>query len=881
MKLLVIDGNSIVNRTFYGLQPLSTQDGTPTHAIFGFLNIVDRLIADFEPDALCVAFDRREPTFRHLAYDNYKAQRKGMPEDLAVQIPLLKDALDAMNIPRYELAGWEADDLIGTISRRCDAAGWHCTIVTGDKDALQLITAHTSVNLISSRMGKTATNEIDPAVFREQYGFEPPFLVDLKALMGDASDNIPGVKGVGEKTAFALLHEFGSLKTIYQNLDAPTLKPAVRKKLVEGEARAKLSYDLATIHCDAPFDFKPEDARRKPFNNSILYQLFTKLEFSKLIDKFGLTPEQGDAPAVTDCTNTHDFQLISDTSQLDSIRHTWETAAFVAVLPLPNLRGVATALADHVLIFLDDQTEGYTDFLHALFSPKVKKIAHQVKDIMHLLLENNLPIEGFIFDTALAAYLLAPTDGSYDLELLARTYFDKTLPSAKKTYLAKDAFAPIMDQTGAMTALADHADLIPSLYETLAPRLDEFGMRTLYDTVEFPLCPVLAEMEVSGFLIDRTALSAFGTTLKARILEMQSEIYAQAGETFNINSTQQLSHILFETLGLPSGKKTKTGFSTGIEVLEKLKGTHPIIDALIEYRQITKLNSTYVDGLDKVIGPDGRIHTSFQNTVTATGRLSSTEPNLQNIPIRTPLGAQLRHMFVAPSGQKLVDADYSQIELRLLAHIAKDQDMLAAFQSGTDIHTMTASQVFSCPPDEVTPQMRRNAKAVNFGIVYGISAFSLSQDIAVTKKEADDYIQRYFATYAGVRDYMDHVVLQAKQDGYVRTLLGRRRWLPELTSSHYTTRSFGERVALNMPIQGTAADIMKLAMIRVHTRLHKEKLHAKLVLQIHDELIVECPDSETEHVKKLLTEEMEGAVSFSVPLEAVATAGQSWAEAKE
>lgn len=888
MKLLAIDGNSIVNRAYFGIRPLNNKAGFPTHAIYGFLNILRRIVEETLPDALCVCFDRREPTFRHEAYEGYKAHRTGMPEELAVQIPKLKEVLDAMNIPRFELAGWEADDLLGTIAARCEAAGHGCIIATGDKDALQLISEDTYVYLVSTSKGQTVTREMDPMKFREAYGFEPQAIVDLKALMGDSSDNIPGVKGIGEKTGMDLIQRYGSVTRIYEELETLEAKPAVLKKLAEGREEAKLSYELATIRRDAPLELDFEKTLRKPVNQSVLYQLFLELEFTRLIQEMGLHAPQGDHPrAGEDCViSTCHMEEVTVPERALELLALWEAAEHVTLLALPDLSAVAVEWEERTALLFQDKLPNYRTVLEGLFSPRVKKVSHEVKELMRGLLEEKLSAEGFIFDTALAAYLLAPTDGSYHLERLAVQYFPQELAQSgrdvlpAKAYLAPDAFSPLGDRTAALGALASHCAWIEALYGLLKGRLRDLGLHTLYETVELPLCRVLAEMELEGFLVDRDALEDFGLHLKERIDEIQKEILALAGETFNINSTQQLGVILFERLGLPPVKRTKTGYSTSVEVLEKLQGMHPIIDHIMEYRQLTKLNSTYVEGLGKVIGPDGRIHTCFQNTVTATGRLSSTEPNLQNIPVRTTLGAKMRYMFVAPPGCVLVDADYSQIELRLLAHIAGDEAMLEAFRSGADIHTSTAAQVFSVPAGEVTGEMRRRAKAVNFGIVYGISEFSLAQDIGVTRREAGEYMERYFETYQGVRAYMYDIVKKARQDGYVQTLMGRRRWLPELASSNYNLRSFGERVALNMPIQGTAADIMKVAMIRVRDRLLREGLGAKLVLQVHDELIVECPEGEASQVQALLREEMEGAARLSIPLMAEAAAGKSWGEAK-
>ena len=881
MKLMVIDGNSLINRAFYGIRMLTTKDGQPTNAVYGFVNILLKLLDEEKPDALCVTFDRKAPTFRHLAYEGYKAQRKGMPDELAAQLPVLKDVLAAMNIPRYELDGWEADDLIGTIAARDTAAGWETVIVTGDKDSLQLVTDSTRVKLVSTRMGQTTTKEMTPETFREAYGFDPVHIVDLKALMGDTSDNIPGVKGIGEKTAMDLIQRYQSVEAIYADVEGVEAKPAVKKKLAEGEEQARMSYDLATIRCDAPIDFSPEDARRREPDGPALYELFLALEFNKLIDKMGLSGGPAAGRADKPAAGAVRQERVTDRVRMEELVEQWRREPWVAVLALPSLDVVAVAWdgGARAALCAADRLEGYNELLRALFSGEIQKVSHNVKDLMHLLLDEGLSTDGFCFDTALAAYLLSPTDGSYELEKLGITYFNQEFPKAKE-YLAPDAFGPLADPAGPAEAMCAHAALAAALYRALAPKLEELDMHELYYGLELPLCPVLAEMERAGMLVDRRALADFGILLDGRIQADEALIYELAGEEFNINSTQQFGRILFDKLGLPPVKKTKTGYSTNADVLEKLRDKHPIVEAVLDYRQLAKLKSTYVDGLTKVIAADGRIHTSFQNTVTATGRLSSTEPNLQNIPVRTELGAELRKMFVAPAGRVLVDADYSQIELRLLAHIAGDEHMIAAFRTGEDIHTVTASQVFGVPPEQVTHEMRRRAKAVNFGIVYGISDFSLSQDIGVTRAEAKAYMEKYFEKYSGVHTYMTQVVERAKADGYVSTLMGRRRWLPELKSSNFNLRSFGERVALNMPIQGTAADLIKKAMLRVDGRLRREGLEARLVLQVHDELIVECPEGEAEQVQRLLAEEMEHVAELAVPLTAEAHAGKSWAEAK-
>ena len=849
MKLMILDGNSIINRAFYGIRMLNAPDGTPTNAVYGFLSTFRRVFDLAQPQAVCVAFDVHAPTFRHEQYALYKAQRKPMPEELAVQMPLLKQTLDYMGVRRLELAGWEADDLLGTVARRCEAAGWTCDVVTGDKDSLQLITDSTHVFNVKTRMGQTDTIEYTPERFREEYGFDPIRMIDLKALMGDSSDNIPGVPGIGEKTAKDLLVRFGTVADIYRDLDALDIKPGVRKKLTEGRESAQLSFDLATIRTDAPIDFALESAVWDHDYQPELYDWFRRLNFTSLSEKWGLQPADG-VSAPSSALPTVD---VADSAALRALEQAVTAAPYVAVLA-PDGLDTLTLCDGKACYALSWAQLGddYNAFLRLLFSARVRKAGHNIKDLMRALLDEGLPTDGFVFDTALAAYLLDATAGSYDLPRLAQTYLGEELPDVQSVWA-----------------------LQPVLHE----KMDAQAMLPLYTDVELPLCPVLARMEQAGFLVDRKALYDFGESLTSSIEQLQQSIWALAGEPFNIQSPKQLGNVLFERLMLPAGKKTKTGWSTNAAVLDKLRGKHPIVEQILDYRTLTKLKSTYADGLLKEISADGRIHTNFQMTVTATGRLSSTEPNLQNIPVRRELGAQIRRMFVASPGKVLVDADYSQIELRLLAHIANDETMIAAFRSGEDIHAVTASQVFGVPLAEVTPLQRSHAKAVNFGIVYGISAFSLAQDIGVFQNEAKAYMDSYFAKYHGVRTYMTRVVEQAKADGYVTTLFGRRRDLPELKSSNFNLRSFGERVSLNMPIQGTAADIIKAAMVRVDARMRAEKLQARLLLQVHDELIVECPAEEAETVKTILTEEMEHVVDYRVPLLVDAKIGASWAEA--
>ena len=852
MKLMILDGNSIVNRAFYGVRPLTAPDGTPTNAVFGFLNILQRMLDEQTPDAVCVCFDMKAPTFRHKAYEGYKAQRKGMPEELAAQMPVLKETLDAMGIRRYEQEGYEADDILGTASRVCAEAGWDCVVVTGDKDSLQLITDSTTVCNVKSRMGQTETIHYTPEVFREEYGFAPPLMVDLKALMGDSSDNIPGVPGIGEKTALDLIRRYGTLDNIYANLDALDIKDGVRKKLAAGEESARKSYWLATILCQVPMHFAPEENLWNRNYRDGLYAQLKRLGFQKFIERWGLT----ESAETRQSAGSEQLARvdIADPAQAQTLITAIREADLLAVAFSGSLDSLE--LCDGKQVYLADWSrcgdDAWKELLTLVFSPKKKKIGHHIKDMMRVLKQEGLSAAGFVFDTALAAYLLDANENDY------------ALPRVSMRYLGAER---------------EGTEAIFALYPVLQEQMKNLGMEKLYQEIELPLCEVLADMEQAGFYVDRKALYEFGESLNGDIARLQESIWQHAGHEFNINSPKQLGEVLFEELMLPSGKKTKTGWSTNVDVLEKLRGKHPIVDEVLEYRTLTKLKSTYADGLLKVIAEDGRIHSSFQMTVTATGRLSSTEPNLQNIPIRKKLGAEIRKMFVAGPGMVLVDADYSQIELRLLAHISGDKAMQEAFLSGEDFHTVTASRVFGIPVEEVTPLLRSRAKAVNFGIVYGISAFSLAQDIGVFPNEAKAYMDAYLDKYHGVRDYMKQIVNKAKQDGYVDTLFGRRRYLPELKSSNFNVRSFGERVALNMPVQGTAADVIKLAMVNVAKKLKEQKLQARLILQVHDELIVECPESEAETVRALLKSEMENAVHFSVPLTAEAHIGHSWAEA--
>ena len=845
MKLMILDGNSVINRAFFGVKPLTTREGLYTHAIYGFLNILERMEKEEQPEAVCVAFDLHGPTFRHLQYDGYKATRHGMPEELAMQMPLMKEVLKAMNIPIYACQGWEADDVIGTVGRICSNNGWECVIVTGDRDSLQLIDEHVHVKLVITKAGQTSATLYTEEKFREEYGFEPKKLIDLKALMGDSSDNIPGVKGIGEKTAKALLEKFGSLDGVYENLEDPAIKPKQRENLVTYKDNAYLSYDLATIRPEAPIDFEPKDAIVQPYNRPELYKLFQRLEFVRLIDRYGLRGAELEAEHEKVSVKKQE-SLPKVDSMPDSVRKCAVYLAGDGSLGLAWENGVCC------LTPMEARMGGFD-----LTGKEL--ILHDSKTTRHRLEEMGIAAGNCVFDTALAAYDLNPSQSDYPVSKLATNFLGVSVED-------EDASAC--------------AEAVWNLQQPLAEELDKNGMTGLYNEIELPLCDVLYKMEKRGIAVDEAQLQQFGQMLSERIDDCEKLIYSYSDSVFNINSTKQLGELLFDKLGLPPVKKTKTGYSTNADVLEKLKSKHPIIPAIMDYRMLTKLKSTYADGLMKVICADGRIRTTFQNLVTATGRLSSTEPNLQNIPVRTDLGAEIRKMFVPKAGCVLVDADYSQIELRVLAHIAGDKAMQEAFCGGLDIHTATAAQVFGVPMESVTSLQRRHAKAVNFGIVYGISEFSLAEDIGVSRWEAKEYIESYLANYAGVRTYMKQVVEDARESGYTQTLYGRRRYIPELKSSNFNIRSGAERITLNTPIQGTAADLIKLAMIRVEKALNENFPAAQLLLQVHDELIVECPEAIAEEVAALVSREMESIAALNVPLTAEAKWGKSWYDAK-
>ncbi len=870
-KLLIIDGNSILNRAYYGIRMLTAPDGTPTNAVYGFLNILFKNLEEDTPDYLCVAFDVKEKTFRHKMYDLYKAQRKPAPDDFLVQIPIIKEVLSAMNCVCLEMPGYEADDIIGTVSRLCEEKNVECSILTGDKDDLQLASHKTKIKLVITRMGATTTTVYGKDEVLEKYSVTPTEFIDVKALMGDSSDNIPGVKGIGEKTAFSLIEKCKSIENLYKSLDSLELTPSVRKKLEDGKEDAVLSRKLSKIDRNVPMDLDIENCVVKEFDNEKLYEIFTRLNFKSFLSKLDIKTKE--MPSVS-------FEGESKKVSED------ELLKIIAPLREMVYKIYKTDLGIDLAITTDKKDFYYTEnisfgTLKQIFEDeKIKKIGFDTKEDIILLKENGIDYLGLSFDVSIGAYILEPSRNSYDIEGLSFDFLGYTLkssePEAENGQLSFDFGKkdPPKDAAAELFAICE-------LKELFAKKLRENGQEKLYYEIELPLVKVLADMQHTGVFVDKDALIHFGEGLKTEILGLEAGIYDLAGREFNINSPKQLGEILFVDLELPHGKKTKTGYSTNAEVLKKLWGVHPIIEKILEYRSLTKLQSTYVDGLLSVIDEKtGRIHSNFKQTVTATGRISSTEPNLQNIPVRTERGREMRRMFVAEGDKTLIDADYSQIELRVLAHIAADGNMQNAFICGKDIHTQTASQVFKVPLEEVTPAMRSGAKAVNFGIVYGIGEFSLSQDLSISIKEAKAYIDSYLKTYPAIHDYMKNIVDEGREKGYVTTLLGRRRYIPELRASNKITQGFGERVAMNAPIQGTAADIIKIAMVNVYKRLKKEGLKSKLILQVHDELIVEAEQGEEELVTRLLTKEMEKAIELTVPLKVDCNKGKTWYETK-
>lgn len=845
MKLLAIDGNSIINRAFYGIRLLTTKDGRFTNAVYGFINILNRLREAEQPDGIAVAFDLKKPTFRHLKYAEYKAGRHATPPELLEQFAPLKDWLRAMGYTVIECEGYEADDILGTLAEACEKSGNECVIATGDKDSLQLIGDRVRVVLSATRMGAPEIISYDKAALFEKYGLTPEQMIDLKALMGDSSDNIPGVAGVGEKTATDLIKRFGNIDYIYEHLDELDIKAGVKAKLEAGRESAFFSRWLGTICKEVPIDNEPAHYISEPCDEVAVATIMTELEFFGLMEKMGISPAVRTAKAEIKCTEKN---VLSAEEFLASAHER------VDLISLDGGFGVCGNCSAALLT----EEQGFS----LLADPKVKKRVYDYKNLYKAAVFKGIVPENVTFDIMLAGYLCNPSASSYELDRLAGEY-----GVSAEGICSDEALTP--------------AVLASLVADALEKELEKTQQDALLRDIELPLAAVLGDMELTGILLDSEALKLHGEELGRRIAELEAEIFELVGYQFNLNSPKQLGVALFEHLGLPAKKKTKSGYSTNAEVLEELRNAHPAVGMIIKYRGLAKLKSTYCDSLLETVAEDGRIHSTFNQTETRTGRISSLEPNLQNIPVRTDEGKIFRKFFIADSGKVLLDADYSQIELRVLAHMADDKVMCEAFGSGEDIHTSTAAQVFGLPVDMVTPLMRSRAKAVNFGIVYGIGAFSLAKDIGVSNKEAKSYIDNYLNTFRGVDRFMTEGIEKAKELGFVTTLFGRRRYLPELSSSNHMLRSFGERVARNAPIQGTAADIIKIAMVNVFARLKKEELNAKLILQVHDELIIEAAEKDAERAAVILKEEMEKAVTLKVALTADVGVGKSWYEAKD
>ena len=873
-KIVLIDGHSILNRAFFGVPPLTNSEGLHTNAVYGFLNIMFKILDEEKPDYLTVAFDRSEPTFRHQMFDAYKGTRKPMAQELREQVPVMKEVLQAMGIKIMEMPGYEADDLLGTIAGMAEAQGMDVSIISGDRDLLQLATEKVKIRIPKTKRTGTEIEDYYATDVVERYQVTPKEFIDVKALMGDSSDNIPGVPGIGEKTATNLIVAYKSIENAYAHLEEITPKRA-KTNLEEHYDMAQMSKTLATIEVHAPIEFDMEAAKLTDLYTPEAYVYMKRLEFKNMLTRFSDDMSQNDLEKY--------FHVYHE---LDEIQNFFDgfsakEAAVSFFEEAGTVYGLAVAKSNQNVVYLtcggfvtegylEEQVQKLCDGLDTLITPDLKGLLKHVR----------VPETKNCIDTTIAAYLLNPLKNEYTYDDLARDILGLMVPSKldllgklkiKKAAEEKPEALELMVCYEAYTCIAAKNQLLE--------QLEDHGMKKLYDEIEMPLVYVLADMEKEGVRAEKAELEAYGAQLTGRISELETSIYEKAGERFNINSPKQLGVILFEKLQMPNGKKTKTGYSTAADVLERLAPDYPIVSEILEYRQLTKLKSTYADGLALCIAPDGRIHSTFNQTITATGRISSTEPNLQNIPIRMELGRLIRKVFVPKEGYVFIDADYSQIELRVLAHMSGDQNLIAAYQHAEDIHRITASQVFHTPVEEVTDLQRRNAKAVNFGIVYGISSFGLSQDLSITRKEAEGYIASYFETYPGIKIFLDRLVTDAKEKGYAETMFGRRRPVPELASSNFMQRSFGERIAMNSPIQGTAADIIKIAMIRVKQRLEREQLKSKLILQVHDELLIEAAADEEEYVKTLLAEEMRHAADLAVTLEVDVKSGRNWFEA--
>ena len=888
-KLVLIDGHSILNRAFYGVPDLTNSQGLHTNAVYGFLNILFKILEEEKPDFLAVAFDVKAPTFRHEIYKEYKGTRKPMPKELHEQVPVMKEVLSAMGIRTLEQPGLEADDILGTLAKRAQKEGVDVALVSGDRDLLQIATDQIKIRIPKTKGARTEVEDYYAADVEARYGVTPQGFIDLKALMGDASDNIPGVPKVGEKTAAELMKQFGSLDGIYAHVEEVT-KKAVRESLIVNKDLAYLSRTLAAINVDSPLDFSLEEARIGNLFTPQAYEIFRKLEFKNMLSRF-------EDPADAKKEDSERIRLVDSAREAEDIfRKVKEAQACGFMLLEDEKDGGPAALAlctcpDEAFVFAAGEklpAEFLSRLAADLYQSRIALSAFGIKKTYEALLcegENTGRQEGCgtkgLFDVLIAAYLLNPLKNDYAIEDVSGEYLGRMIPGRKQLFEKLSWKEAMAQKPEAFLSYAGRAaSVCLQAREVLTQKLEQAGMLSLFETIEMPLSRVLYEMEKEGVLVRKEELKNYGDALVDRIGELEKAIHEAAGCEFNINSPKQLGEVLFEKMGLKGGKKTKTGYSTAADILEKLAPDHPIVADVLEYRGLTKLKSTYADGLADYIGPDGRIHTSFNQTITATGRISSTEPNLQNIPMRTQLGRLIRRVFVPREGWLFTDADYSQIELRVLAHLSGDRQLIEAYQSDADIHRITASKVFHTPFEEVTDLQRRNAKAVNFGIVYGISSFGLSQDLSITRKEAADYIEQYFQTYPDVKKFLDRQVQEAKEKGYTTTLFGRRRPVPELNSSNFMQRSFGERVAMNSPIQGTAADIIKIAMIRVWEALRKEGLSSRLILQIHDELLIETKESEAERVRQILETQMKGAADLAVSLEVDLHTGKNWYDAK-
>ena len=856
MKLMVLDGNSIINRAYYGVRPLTTRDGFFTHAIFGFLTMLGRLLDEEKPEALCVAFDRREPTFRHLEYEGYKATRHAMPEELAMQMPVLKELLADLGYRTVTAEGWEADDILGTLAAACAARKDDCFLATGDRDSLQLVSDTTTVLLAATVMGRSKTVTMDVDAIQEKYGIQPRQLIEVKSLMGDASDNIPGVKGIGEKTALTLVQNFGTLEGVYEHIDDKLIKPKQREHLLECREMAQLSHTLGTIRTDAPIDTAEGTYAVGEGNKAEAVRLLQELEIHSLIPRFGL---DGIAPAAPEEEDGIELAEAGLEALPLAPSGTYLVASRPAVMGKQGTRNVVLqpeswyAVQDCTVYPLED-----ADLVRLLDNADVTLEVFNAAPLYAKAMAAGGWGSSIVWDGKLAAYLLDASASKYQISELTASY-----------------------RAAAAFTCADYPDAgrLADLFCKMKAEITACGEDSLYNEIEFPLAQVLADMTRTGVLVDKDGIEQFGVKLRTELEQVLTRIHMETGSaSFNPNSPKQLGEMLFDTMGLPHGKKTQRGWSTDAETLESLRD-YPLVEDILQYRAYQKLNSTYVEGLLKVIGEDGRIHSTFNQTEARTGRLSSDNPNLQNIPIRTELGSQLRAYFIAKPGCVLVDADYSQIELRILAHITGDEHMQQAFLNGEDIHRSTAAKIYGIPQEEVTSRLRSSAKAINFGIMYGKGAYSLAKDIGVSVKEADAFLKNYLAAFPKVSGYMDKTIADAKAVGYVSTLFGRRRALPELASSNFNVRSSGERMARNTPIQGTAADVIKLAMVRVWKRLRNEKMESRLILTVHDELIVEAPQAEAEKAAQILREEMEGCVQYAVPLSTDVHAGKNWLEA--